>query len=342
MEMIKVGICLDDMQFAHALSQGLARECRNMTFFLFNRTAECHGCDLILSSEPSDDPRSILMVRDGAEENIYGGPPYCVFRYKESHRLVNDLLFIYFEITGKNLEFAGDAKCRILVFASISGGCGCTATALSVGQMLYKLYGAKCLYLNLCPINDSLKYISTGGTESLLRLLYYLDIQKDFPLKSFISPLQHIDAIQTNLLNTYFDEISLELLDRLVNKVDELGEYSFLIFDISNHFSRTNKKLLRRAFRMVLLYQERDQISEPFFLAINKELERFVTSGTVLRVRNFVEDYDDAGDGNDLLLSKEKTMVSSNQQGLLDLSGMMHFQREAAMIAKNIMEEQEV
>lgn len=338
MNMIRVGICLDDVHFARALSMGLARECRNMTFILLESVDGDGECDLILSSAPHDDQRVITMVRDETEENIYEDPPYRVYRYKESHRLVNDLLFIYFKITGQNLEFTGDAKCKVLVFASVSGGSGCTATAISVGQMLYKLYGCKCLYLNLCPIDDSKKYLPAAGQQSLLSLLYYLDTQKDFPLGTFLSHTQQIDYVHTNLINSYFDEIQVKLLTRLMKKIDELGTYPFLIVDMSNHFSRTNKQLLSRAFRIILLYQDRDRIPEQYFLKIIGEIKRIAKRTKLIKVKNFVED-DFEENENFLLISREKMQFHGNDRGLIDLSSAEHFQLETGAIARQIMEE---
>ena len=193
MKMIKVGICLDDTHFAHALSVGLARECRNIEYILLEKMEDGDLCDLILSSQPGEDHRIIMMVRDARDENIYGEPPFCVFRYKESHRLANDLLFLYFKLSGKNIELSGNTRCKILVFCSVSGGCGCTSAALSTGRMLYRMYGCKCLYLNLCPIDDSKKYLQREGEKSLLSLLYYLDKGRDFPLGTFISKREGID-----------------------------------------------------------------------------------------------------------------------------------------------------
>ena len=49
--MIKVGICLDDIHFAHALSKGLIRECANILFVLLQHMEDGEDCDLILSFE---------------------------------------------------------------------------------------------------------------------------------------------------------------------------------------------------------------------------------------------------------------------------------------------------
>lgn len=326
MEMIRVGIWLDDTHFAHALSMGLARACRKMTFTLMNGLEAGEGCDLILTSEELDDPRVVVMVRDEERVNIYGSPPYRVYRYKESHHLINDLLFVYFKITGKNLEFIGDTQCKVLIFASVSGGNGCTATALTVGQMLYKLYGCKCLYLNLCPIDDSKKYLPAGGSSSLLNLLYYLDVEKDFPLGTFITQSNSIDYIHTNMVNSYFDELNLTLLNRLLKKVDEVGTYPFLLIDVSNHLSRNNKQLLAQASRIILLYQGQEFVPETYFSAMTEEIEKIAQGTEIIKVKNFAEEFD-ADDQFAFVFSRETEGNPS------------HFQLEAGAIARKIMED---
>ncbi len=337
MDLIKVGICLDDIHFAHALSIGLARSCKNMTFSLMDGPDEYDEFDLILTSDSSVHPKEIMMVRDMAEVNIFGDPPFSIYRYKESQHLINDLLFIYFRLSGKNLEYVGDAECKILAFASASGGCGCTLTALSVGQMLYKMYGCKCLYLNLCPIDDSKKYLQTESGNSLLNLLYYLEVQRDFPLGSFISQTETMDYIHTNLINSYFDELSLTLLRRLLKKVDEIGIYSFLLVDMSNHFSRNNKQLLAQASQIVVLYQERDCISQVYFSRLVDELNRISQPNSLIMVKNFAENYAD-GDEGILCLSSERSLPSIGDDGLINLQSFGHIQHDAECLAMKIIE----
>ena len=337
MQMIKVGICLDDTHFAHALSVGLAREGRNIEYILLEQIGQGEMCDLILSSEPGNKHKIVSMVRDVEDENIYGDPPFRVFRYKESHRLVNDLLFLYFKLSGKNLEFSGDTKCRMLVFSSISGGSGCTSASIAVGQMLYRLYGCRCLYLNLCPIDDSKKYLRSGGQSSLLNLLYYLDVQKEFPMGTFIMEARDIDYIQTSVINSYFDEIQPKLLNRLLQKIDGLGKYSFLILDMSNHFSRTNKQMLSRADQMILMYQERDRISSGYYTSVVEAIGNLTKNKRPVLVKNFSEDENE--EDRSFIFSKQSSQGQARADGLVDFPWQEEFRMDAAGIAKCIMEE---
>jgi len=277
------------------------------------------------------------MVRDAGDENIYGEPPFRVFRYKESHRLVNDLLFLYFKLSGKNIEISGDTKCRVLVFCSVSGGCGCTATALTVGQMLYRLYGCKCLYLNLCPIDDSKKYLKKGGEKSLLSLLYYLDVEKDFPMGTFIMQEEDVDYIQTNVMNSYFDEIQPKILNRLLKKIDDMGKYSFLLLDMSNHFSRTNRQVLSRCEQVILMHQERDRISESYYAIVSEAIKKLADRKRIIQVKNFSASYET--DESDIILSCQRYYGTGEGKEFPDFSLTEGFRMEAAGIAKRIMQE---
>lgn len=169
MALIKAGIFLKDRIFAEALAEGLSRQAGPIRFYLLSAFEEGDFCDLILAEPDWDRDEGVFgesdressycgiveLVGQPGEENLFGKPPYRIYRYKESPNLLNDLLFVYFEMTGRSLENHGDAKCRTIVFLSECGGCGATSIALASARMLYQIYGSRVLYLNLCPLNDT-------------------------------------------------------------------------------------------------------------------------------------------------------------------------------------------
>lgn len=120
-------------------------------------------------------------------------------------------------------------------------------------QNAVPIYGAKSLYMNLCPLDDSRKYLEEEGEESLLKLLYYLEQDRAFPLGSFITETEEIDYVNTGVINTYFNEMRPLLMERFLKKMDSLGKYDFLILDMGNHLCRENKKLLAGADCAVLI-----------------------------------------------------------------------------------------
>lgn len=329
MEVIKVGIFLEDKVFSEALSIGLARETRRMRFYQINSLSEGDFCDLILTSGSSDSSRVVQMVRE-YEEGHFEGPPYKVYRYQESQNLINDLLFIYFKVTGKVVESRGEATLRLLVFAADSGGCGTTSTAIAAAKSLYRTYGSKSLYLNLCPLDDSRKYLEEGGEDSLLKLLYYLDQEKDFPIESFITGTEEIDYVNTGVVNTYFNEMRPLLMSRFLQKIDKLGIYHFLIVDMGNHLSRENKKLLARADTAVIISDGERNLPGKYSERITREICARIENGKVIRVKNFAPEFPEDETENMLTVTKR----TEADTGLRRNYGM-----EISRIAREIMED---
>ncbi len=282
--MMKVGIQLKDKDFARALVRGLASEGRSLRFVLPEDGYSEQEFDLILIDRECDGTKYVLLVSHPDEMRIFEGPPYRVFRYQDAKSFVSQLLFIYYRETGRNLEFVGEFRCKPLVFTSISGGPASTALALSMAELLDKHFGCRCLYLNLCPIDGSKKFIKGSGGRGLLTLLYYLDQEKEFPMTSFISKTLHVDHIDTNISNPYFDELHPLQLHRLLKKIDEMGTYSYLLLDIGNHLSRGNKQMLSQGTDVILVMEKEDRLPEPFFEDFLKLLEQLCDGGTIREV----------------------------------------------------------
>jgi len=329
MEIINIGICLEDRAFGRALAKGLAREAVSMRFFLLDSFAEGDFCDLILTSGSPRDSRAVEMVRDPKTQNCTGPPPYSVYRYKESQNLINDLLFIYFKLTGKVVEHTGTSVCKVLIFLAEGGCCGTTSTAISCGKMLNRIYGARTLYLNLCPLDDSRKYLEEGGEDSLLKLLYYLEQNRAFPMSAFITETEDIDYVNTGVMNTYFNEMKPVLMERFLKKVDSLGKYEFLILDVGNHLCRENKKLLSRADCAVFLSDGQRKRPGKYRENISREISKRLEKGRMISVENFADD--------DWDWEKDDRLCITRQEDE-SLQLVRNYGTEIGVIAREIME----
>lgn len=329
MEVIKVGIFLDDKSFGEALATGLAREAGGMRFYLLNSPEEGEFCDMLLVSKSTGDDRMVEMVRDPDAQNCRGEPPYRVYRYRESSNLMNDLLFIYFKLTGKVVEIRNSASCRTVAFLAESGGCGTTSTALGTARMLYQIYGSRSLYLNLCPIDDSRQYPEETGEESLLKLLYYLEQNRQFPLSSFITETEELDYVNTGVINTYFNEMKPVLMQRFLQKVDQLGRYDFLIVDMGNHLCIENKKLLKSVDCAVLIRDGERRREEEIRRKISREIMNRVKQGRLLCVKNFADDRWSEEDDGQFCITRQESR---------DLRLVKNYGSEIAALAKEIME----
>lgn len=352
MEIVKVGICLEDKTFAQAIAQGLARETSMMRFYLLNSIEEGTFCDMILSSETSRQENVVQMVRDwetatGDMTAVYDQPPYRVYRYRESTNLINDLLFIYYRLTGKTVEYRGTTTLQLLLFLADSGGSGTTSTALAVLKMLYRIYGVRSLYLNLCPLDDSGKYLKKGGEASLLKLLYYLAQERDFPVASFITREEELDYISVGSVNTDFSEMNPTLMFRLLHKVDKLGKYDFVAADIGNILSRENKKLLEYSDLAVLISDGERKLPGAYREKISREIMNLLGSGRLICVENFLQD-DLEMPEKDKVLEEQHSETSSKKISRYSISkqcgGNLQLEKnygyEISLIAREIMEEQ--
>ena len=323
--MMKVGVNLKDQDFARALVKGLAAEGRNIFFSLcdLNDEAEDGDFDLVVTDRVMNAPHHIQLVKCSEAAECLDGPPYRIFAYEDARNFVSKLLHIYFLETGRNLEFSGDSRCKILVFSSLSACLDATALALATGEMLDRYFGCRCLYLNLCPIDGSKCFLPESSSKGLLTLLYYLSQDRDFPLTSFIKKSLHVDAIDTKTLNPYFDELDVALVRRLLKKIDDMGSYDYLLLDVGNHFSRGNKSFLSLAEEVILVTDRQDQIPAPFFHSVLRLLEE---AGAGCYIRR-------------ILLEKDQSEGEMlDDHSLLDLSAMKYIQWEAGRLAKNLME----
>lgn len=325
--MLKVGIQLNDRDFSRALARGLTVHSRNIYFVVLEEGDKDDDLDLILSDRQRDGNSNLYVYLSCSpeEEHIYDGPPYILFRYKPADRFLGDLLFIHYCLSGKNMEYIGDSHCKILVFASLSGGMDATALSLATGQLMYKHFGQKCLYINLCPIDGSKRFLPEGTGKGLLSLLYYLEQKKDFPLSSFIAESQHIDYIETTISNPYFDEMVPALCHHLLKKIDQLGRYEYLILDIGNHLSRGNKELLPYGESLFYVVSGGDCLHSSFLSKSSTMLEAFAGDTPVHAISLEIK-------------PAECEELHLLENGLLDLSAMKWVWWEAGRLVKEIME----
>lgn len=344
METIRVGVFLKERAFAHALAVCLARECRFMSLHVLaalpsEKDPEEWQTDMILSDEPFERFRTVQLVRHAEDEQL-SSSPFRVYRYKESCHLARDLLFIWYQMTGSVIEYREDRQCRLLVFAAAGGGCGTTSAAISVCRMLQRIYESRCLYLNLCPVNDSRKYLYGSGRTSLLQLLYYLQSEREFPLEHFITCGNEMDYIDAPLINSCFDQIVPGLLHKLLQRIERLGQYDFFAVDVGCCLCRENRHLMEEAEAAVILMDGRKLTPGKYLEEISGEIERCLKNGKVITVENFAPDsWEEHGNGR-LYISQISCGVQGEEFNLDEaLEG--NYGLEIASIAGKIMEEQD-
>lgn len=339
MEIIKVGIYHEDRIFARALAAALARESRTMQFIMVDDMAATKGLDMILSSQESENPIVVQLVTEQGLQQSESAP-YRLYQYEESRRLIDDLLFIYFKMTDRVLEYRGNCRCRLITFVSDAGGSGTTLIAISAARMLYQIYGSRLLYLNLCPIDDSKKYLKSDHSDNLLKLLYYLDTGRNFPLENFITRGEEMDYIDTSIINACFDDIKPALMTQFLKKVDGMGKYDYFLIDIGCSLSRENKRILENSDLVVLVHNWQRGQPDAYYENISQEIKKKTEGSKLLLVQNFAGDDWREERCEAVWISKDQEAVCLDQEeNLLKIDLSRNYGIEVAGIAKRIAED---
>lgn len=339
MEIIKIGICQDEDGFAQALAKGLSRESRAIIFRILRSVEEGEDCQLILSFEKVRDQRLVYLSEDSNANSQIEEPPYQIFRYEDCQTMVKHLLFIYFSMTGKVINYGTGRTCKILISMAECGGAGATSLAISLGRTLFALYGYKCLYLNLCPINDGNKYFANPQFNPMIKLLYYLDADKPFPFESFISSADELDYINTDILNQHLHDLSPEIMEKLFWRIEQLGLYQYVIVDVGNHLTRENLKLMEDAeYTLYLRHRKRKQ-SRDLRERLLADVKKRTIAGKVIVVENFASDQWENEGSEDFHIEEKSETFYADDDDVLQIKLNHDYGISVAAIAKRVVEE---
>lgn len=279
MAIITVGILSEDKNYGKALAKGLSREASSMEFFVMDKNSYdgqsglnlASDFDMILTDMDIYGDNIIKLMDTPECENIYGESPFAVFRYKKSRSLINDLLFVYFKLTGKTVECKNDEGARIIAFGGMSGGAGTTSTAIATGIMMHRLYGKRSLYINVSPLDDSMKYLGTNQARDIAKLLYYLESDPEghdnFPIESFINEYcEGLDYLSSSLFGITLNSVSQDIRMRLLRKIQDLGKYECVIVDMGISLTDINSPISKiKPFDKLCLIERVDKVMSPWF-----------------------------------------------------------------------------
>lgn len=256
MEAIKVGIRVQNRDFGKALARGLALESRKMFFYI--EESDMDSCDLILTDKSSCSDREIYLSEKAEKELYLQEKPYSVYRYLNSCKMVDSLFYAYFRLTGRNLSAEVTKKCRLVTGLALSGGIWTSTILASAAQMLSLDFGSRCLYLSLCPFNN-VSERKAAPKGCFLKMIYYLQDKKDFPLGIFISKTENVDYLAREIFNPWFMEMNKELLLKLLKQIDEEAGYDFLFIDFGSHISDEALKIAEESEEILLFKKFSDK-----------------------------------------------------------------------------------
>lgn len=303
---IHIGICLDDSDFAAAMARALAEACGRLEFSLhYDRELlreKIDEYDLVLTDDEQDVPAGKGVLLSDSAENVCEGlcdaeisavnsRPLRVYKYEKSSRIADYLIYYIFLTKGKMIENREARSFRVIGFTGLSGRCGVTSAAISSAYRMEERYGVKCLYINLCPVNDSYRYYGSGGDQNLKKLIYYLRSERSgvFPVDGFIeTDYAGPDHLRMPVINRFLPEMSDEVCLKLFNALGGTGKYDYLFVDLEPDLLCRSDVLPGYLHNVVVVSREDPGLRPEYTGAVEREITARAGAEKVICVDNFM------------------------------------------------------
>ncbi len=196
MENINLAVVTDDKNYGRVLSAGLLNVERSFTVNVMSKAGFAENIKKF-----SEDEKGIYFTQsfdvilwDGEEAySFYGGSmvfmtekpsmavsdrermKFCIYKYCCARQMVSELFDIYGALTGRVPRSSHCGDVQIFVFASWSGGSGCSTVAVETARELNRFYGRKVMYLSFEETESTENFMQEhSGAFSLSRYLYHL------------------------------------------------------------------------------------------------------------------------------------------------------------------------
>lgn len=262
MENIDIVLVTDDREYARALGAALISMDRSMLVnamskneFIEKSKESCEDMHKTYFSQSFD-----LILWDGKEAiHFYGGniifltekpsmavkdineKKFCIYKYSPAQQFISEIFDIYSELTGRNPQSYHIKDVRILVFASWSGGAGCSTVAVETARELNRFYGRKVLYLSLEEMQSSENFFGRyEGSSSLSKYLYHL-LKKNgrIPfLESYIVKDEYgLETFCPSKGKNPLRQMNEKEFFTFINSVASSGGYDVIAIDIGNNLS---------------------------------------------------------------------------------------------------------
>ncbi len=204
-------------------------------------TVEGQEGDILLLSEnalkkkvPSLIAKCTVLLSENGREAIPEQGYACIFKYQGADEVIRELLDIY-AATGNGLPMVTVAgKSKVLAFYSPVHRCLQTTLALALGQRLAQK--GRVLYLNFEYHAGMAGILPDGQGRDLADLVYFLNAEGEkfrLRLNSITRWYGALEYIPPMKVGQNLPCISREEWQRLIRRLDEEGEYDYLILDMS-------------------------------------------------------------------------------------------------------------
>lgn len=225
-------------------------------------------------SSVSESRIDILLVSDVFDIDVSEIPKKCGFAYlvnssdvetyndqraickfQKADLIYKQILSLYSEIAGSvsGLKF-GDDSCKVIAFASPSGGTGSSSVAAACA-LHYAAAGKKTLYLNLEHFGSADVFFTGEGQFDMSDVIFALKSKNT----NFSMKLE--SCVKQDLRGVYFysaSKIALDMLElnaedkiRLLTELKLSGSYSYIILDTDFGMDNDSLNLFRQTHALV-------------------------------------------------------------------------------------------
>jgi len=158
-----------------------------------------------------------------------------VNKYQQADQVIRELLAVYLEIATQVLPKLGmEGKTSFIGFFSPVRRCMQTTFALTMAQLLAQKH--KTLYLNFEYFAGNQELLADVQTRDLADLLYFLNAEEDkfsLRLQSMVKQIGRLDYVPPMKYGQNLLGITVKEWLTFLQKLQELGEYEFIIMDLS-------------------------------------------------------------------------------------------------------------
>lgn len=235
--------------------------------------------DILLLSEnavkkkvPSLIAKCTVLLSEDRREALSEQSYPSIFKYQGADEVIRELLDIY-AATGNGVPMVTMAgKSRILAFYSPVHRCLQTTLALALGQTLARK--ERVLYLNFEYHQGMVGILPDGQARDLADLVYFLNAEGEkfrLRLNSITRRYGDLSYIPPMKVGQNLPCISREEWQRLLRRLDEEGEYDYLILDLSESVQGLYE-ILRGSSQVVTICRK-DRMSELKLTHYEQQLE---------------------------------------------------------------------
>lgn len=186
-----------------------------------------------------------------------------ICKYQKADLIFYEILNIYAEIDTTSTYKSKGKYSPLITFMGASGGVGTTTAAMACAYNLTTL-GKNVLYLN-CEENGYIDgFLSGGGNDTLSEVLYAVKSRNsNLPLK--LESMLCRDETGVSFFRPFkvpldYGDMKAEDLDQIINIINEIGTFNYIIADTESGNSAKRDVLLNRS-EVIFLVGDGTEIS---------------------------------------------------------------------------------